>query len=110
MRFSDIIDTIVDSYFLFKGGFQVDSEEVLASRQLGIPLGMALPPELEALFKNINLLDENYRILGNVLAKAAQSRSTIAATFKILVILLGALVATRETANQLLGASSIAST
>ncbi len=62
--------------------------------------------DLENLFSMINIHLDELDAVGNILAKTAQKLTFRSSWVKALVIILGALVATREVANQLIGASS----
>jgi len=62
--------------------------------------------ELESIFNMINVHMDELDVVGNILAKTAQKLTLRASWVKVLVIVLGASVATREVANQLVGASS----
>src|SRR3954453_16199834 len=62
-------------------------------------------PKLQS---GINARQQELQIVTDLLAKEAQKMATLASIIKVSLILLGAFVATREVANQILGTSNLA--
>lgn len=62
--------------------------------------------QLSALLDRGELLIKNFNQVGNFVAKDTQKISRAASIFKVLTIFLGAFVATREVANQLIGSTN----